>query len=441
MAFPGLSTINSASIRKVREFITAKVFNSVEKIEDVVSPRSKTRYAALMQKAFDELDERRLVRLVPSTVGQAIDKLKEKDPTGDGRHAARLLPLIARTGLARLDQGQAYLACSRLLDMTAMHERLVDPASIALTKGSDRPVIVGPWLMEVGFELLYWIPFVRATLARHGIAKDRVIAISRGGAASWYSDIAGRYFDILDVFSPQEFHDWTNLGLETGRKITRKTSFETGVLDRVLASKDLADYDVLLPSAMYGLFRNAWRARIGALPFAEHLTFAKLTSPPFDRTRLPFAGDYVAVKLYGSDWFALTPETQRFCDDLIRQLSQRTNVVLLSNSAILDDHETVAYNKHADGHTIFDASSLYEPKNNLDVQSGIIAQAKALHCTYGGFSYLGPLLNVETFSYTRSYDFLGTHLDLAHHMIEELDTARLSLLPTRRSVIELIGGE
>ena len=45
------------------------------------------------------------------------------------------------------------------------------------------PIVVGPWLGEVGFELLYWIPFLRWALAEAGIAADRVTVVSRGGCA------------------------------------------------------------------------------------------------------------------------------------------------------------------------------------------------------------------------------------------------------------------
>ncbi len=32
---------------------------------------------------------------------------------------------------------------------------------LAAIAAGTRPIAVGPWLGEVGFELLYWVPFVR----------------------------------------------------------------------------------------------------------------------------------------------------------------------------------------------------------------------------------------------------------------------------------------
>ena len=48
---------------------------------------------------------------------------------------------------------------------------------------SDAPIIVGPWLSEVGYEALYWVPFLRWFTRHYDVDPDRVIALSRGGVA------------------------------------------------------------------------------------------------------------------------------------------------------------------------------------------------------------------------------------------------------------------
>src|SRR5688500_20269007 len=45
----------------------------------------------------------------------------------------------------------------------------------------DGPIIAGPWLSEVGYEALYWVPFLRWFCAAYRIAPERLIAMSRGG--------------------------------------------------------------------------------------------------------------------------------------------------------------------------------------------------------------------------------------------------------------------
>ena len=68
-----------------------------------------------------------------------------------------------------------------------------------------RPIVVGPWTGEVGFELLYWIPFVRCARAQFDLDPEREVVVSRGGVASWYGAGADRYADIFSVLSPDEF--------------------------------------------------------------------------------------------------------------------------------------------------------------------------------------------------------------------------------------------
>ena len=76
---------------------------------------------------------------------------------------------------------------------------------IAYVARGRGPIIAGPWLSEVGFEVLYWIPFLRWFQDRYRIDAERIVAISRGGVAEWYGGIAGRYVEIFDHLSPEEF--------------------------------------------------------------------------------------------------------------------------------------------------------------------------------------------------------------------------------------------
>ena len=62
---------------------------------------------------------------------------------------------------------------------------------------SRLPVIVGPWTGEVGFELLYWIPFLQWVRETFPIDPARLIVVSRGGVASWYGHVASDYEDIF----------------------------------------------------------------------------------------------------------------------------------------------------------------------------------------------------------------------------------------------------
>ena len=72
----------------------------------------------------------------------------------------------------------------------------------------DADVIAGPWTGEVGFELMYWIPFL-AWLVEQGLGGQRLVVVSRGGAGLWYRHLTSRYVDILDLLTPDEFRERT----------------------------------------------------------------------------------------------------------------------------------------------------------------------------------------------------------------------------------------
>src|SRR4029453_3718659 len=61
----------------------------------------------------------------------------------------------AREALTRIDPSYLSEACASVINMSRLPERLVDPASFTARAEDKRPVVVGPWQMEIGFELLY----------------------------------------------------------------------------------------------------------------------------------------------------------------------------------------------------------------------------------------------------------------------------------------------
>jgi len=105
-----------------------------------------------------------------------VDAIRRQAP----KDQVRTVVESVAESLQQLQRESVYRACADLTDLVRVHPRMVDPASFGLHAGDSRPVIVGPWLMEVGFELLYWIPYLRAQLTKFNIPKERVIAISRG---------------------------------------------------------------------------------------------------------------------------------------------------------------------------------------------------------------------------------------------------------------------
>ena len=66
---------------------------------------------------------------------------------------------------------------------------------------------------------------------------------------------------------------------------------------------------------------------------------------------------------------------------------------------------------------VIDARGWMEPRTNLTVQTRIIRGAQALFTTYGGFSYLGPFLDVPSVCFYSDDTFNPTHLEFMRRAI------------------------
>jgi hypothetical protein len=286
---------------------------------------------------------------------------------------------------------------------------------------SGRPILIGPWLSEAGFELLYWIPFLAWARAYGNLDPSQLVVISRGGAASWYRDITPNYEDVLSFYSPDEFRlrNEARIVEQHGRlKHVEVCSFDREIIAKVTEKRGLSGVRLLHPSTMYRLFDHFWFQRVPITLIEAFTSFAAL--PPVDvgdlRGRLP--DRYVAAKFYTNTALPDTPENHAFVGSYLDELTRHTDVVLLNTPHRFDDHSDIATVHRRRIHTI---DHLMTPATNLDVQTRIIAGADAYVGTYGGFSYVAPLLgtNALTF-YSHITGFRFDHLELAKRVFSGL---------------------
>ncbi len=55
---------------------------------------------------------------------------------------------------------------------------------IARVAGGSAPIVAGPWLGEVGYEVLYWLPFLRWFVDAYRVPPERLTILSRGGSSA-----------------------------------------------------------------------------------------------------------------------------------------------------------------------------------------------------------------------------------------------------------------
>jgi hypothetical protein len=283
---------------------------------------------------------------------------------------------------------------------------------LATLARDHRPIVLGPWLGEVGFELLYWIPFLRWFAARFSLPAARMIAVTRGGAAAWYAPFASRSYDVLAFMSQDEFRrrNADRAGRQGEQKQIASTSVDADIVAQVRA-REATDVVTLHPALMYRLFAPYWWGHKTTSWIRQYAEFARMT-PPTVSAALPER--YTAVKFYFNDCFTDTPANRAFVRRTISALADRGPVISLSTGVHVDEHDPC----EPDVAAMQDIRHLLTPETNLLVQSAIVGGAERFVGTYGGFAYLAPLSGVPSVAYYTDPDgFSMRHLDLMRDVL------------------------
>jgi hypothetical protein len=289
----------------------------------------------------------------------------------------------------------------------------------------ERRLVVGPWLSEVGFETLYWIPFLHWVTAAFRLEPERLVAVSRGGTAAWYQGIAARYVDIWDDLDPSEF---ARRNAERGvTKHYDRSPLDEQILDNVARRLGTREFDVIHPGLMYRLFTLYWSGQ-RAMGFVDaHTRFARLTvAPIIDPALLP--REYIAVKFYAARSLPDTPEIRSRLRAMVAGLAERLPVVLLDTGLVLqDDHADYALASRG----VISARPWMTPQNNLGVQTQIVAGARAFVGTCGSIAWLAPRLGVDTSAMFVDPQWLHAHLAVAMRAYHKLDAGRFAVSDLR----------
>jgi hypothetical protein len=330
-----------------------------------------------------------------------------------------------KTGMRR--QGAALARLARTTGLHAQLEwteqRVLDRLSRIARSG--RPVIVGPWTGEIGFELLYWIPFVRWATAKFGIAPDRVTVVSRGGTRAWYAGLADRYVDVFSLVAVDEFRAAT----EAVKKQRGMRLFDRRLLRRVAAQHD--DRPALLhPALMYALFMPFWKHQAPLTRVADHARYHRIVSETMPLPSLP--ADYIAVRFYFSGCFPDTPANRAFVAGTVASLAEQHEVVMLNPGFRVDDHVDYAAGAQARVHYVDMAGAAEE---NLARQTAIISGARAFVGTYGGFAYLAPFCGVDAVAFYSERTYFVYHLELALRAFADARAGTLEAIDVRNGEV------
>ncbi|MBI4886459.1 MAG: hypothetical protein HY824_05165 [Acidobacteria bacterium] len=285
---------------------------------------------------------------------------------------------------------------------------------------SGRPIIVGPWYGEIGFEAIAWAPFVRWALITHGFDMGKVSLVARGGSRDLYGlDVP--YVDLFNFVKPNRLRE------QKGEYLTQKQD-SVRSLDRQLARSaarqlGLTRPSLLHPSMMYAALAPLWADAIPAQLAMTVLKPCRATPPR--HAEVP--EDYVAARFYSSKAFPDSPENREVASAALQALAKENRVVLLQSSTRFDDHGDVAVTV-PDGVQVIDMGA--DPATNIGVQASVAAHARQFISTYGGGAYLAAVCGTPVVAVWSKSNWRRHHLALALEVFHHTNGGRFSVMST-----------
>jgi hypothetical protein len=290
------------------------------------------------------------------------------------------------------------------------------------------PIIVGPWLSEVGYEVLYWVPFLRWYCDRYGVDPSRLIVVSRGGVASWYRDIGTRYIELLDLFDVPTF---AARNAERQRQGEQKqhgmADFDREILARVQEQLGGAHPTVCHPSVMFRLLRQFWLGNEALQYVQEHTKYTHVNLG--DVPGVPVLPErFVAMKFYSGKAIPGTERNRELLRALVERVAAESPVVSLDTGLAVDEHQDLIF----DGIPgVTHLASHLTPQQNLGVQAAVIQRASAFVGTCGGLAWLAPLLGTKTMAVYADDELLAPHLYAARQAYRAIGAASFTTLDVR----------
>lgn len=276
------------------------------------------------------------------------------------------------------------------------------------------PVLIGPFYGEVGFECQYFVPWVNRLMKECGIESDRMIAISRSGAGSWYG--AKTCVELYAMGrTPQQVRIENRVrAAKTGAMKQRDLcDFDRAIIRDVVETLQLKGHTLVHPSAFYRECEPFWKGEKGFRWISQRMGWNLPLATEAAPAGLP--DHFVAVRFYARPTWPMSQDTTRFAEDCITKLAERSAVILLNTGQHMDEHVDFEMT-HPNVSRLTDYATV-TPENTLLLQSAVIRAAMGFVGNYGGLAQLALCLGKPSVSFYTDWQYTM----LAHrHLSTEL---------------------
>ncbi len=283
---------------------------------------------------------------------------------------------------------------------------------VAQAWATDRPILLGPFVSDVAFELLYWRPFVAWMRATFGPRTAPVVAISRGRVDAWYAGLVSEYVDVCDLL-PFETYQTRNLErIRDGGTVKQRviSDLEQELLDATARRLGTVDVEVIHPSVLFGVCSRIWNGAVPAAWLAEHARYQPFDSLSADGSVDGVAGEpYVAASFWFNSCFPDSRRHRRVVNDVLSELSRRVAVVVVDAGGFPGVAPSITTRDR------IRVVSLGRTEDQPREQAKLIAGARGFVGTFGGVSLMAPFYNVPTsLVFGEETDLFPHHLAVSH---------------------------
>lgn len=257
---------------------------------------------------------------------------------------------------------------------------------LKIEKTKDK-VVFGPFYSEVGYELIYWFPLI--SWLTENINRNKISFVSRGGLAKFFFEESADYC-LIEKYGNEKVEQLIRDNSKNHTSSMKQKSLNND--DHSIVKEVINDDNFLLvpPSKMFQLYKPFYSGYLGErfLLNIENYNFMKKSKFINDKNK-----KYdLCIKIYDCHQFKIKKFDMQKINDFVRNKNFKKIILLISKK--YDDHEQF------DGSLLdFDYKKInLEGPNNLLEQATIISQSRLFLTSYGGISYLGPMVGTNTLS-------------------------------------------
>ena len=202
-------------------------------------------------------------------------------------------------------------------------------------------VLFGPWTSEIGFELLYWIPYLKKNFK---LENKKIIIISRGGVENWYKfSNYYKYFNLLDLVSSSEIKNHFDIKKSIGgQKQFFLEDFDKKIIQKVKEKLKINSIEVIHPKEMYNFFKPYWS---GLYSYGFRTIVEKeMKFNELDKIDLKVK-NFVACKIYSSSILNIDQNKEIYSQKIkiiLNEILKKFNIIFL-NFETDDDHQVINF--------------------------------------------------------------------------------------------------